>query len=123
MRFSVGKISIEGETIAKCTGITVRFDGNPVDFYGAGQQDPLEIQLGNKATTITVEYGEWDVDDVASILSDSYVDIELLASDYDANRGITGLTLNRCKATSWEITSSQNGFITYRLELRKSYST
>lgn len=123
MRFSVGKISIESQVIAKCTGITVRFDGNPVEFYGAGQQDPFEIQLGNKATTITVEYGEWAVDDVASILSNSYVDIELLASDYDAARGISGVTLNRCKATSWEITSTQNGFVTYRLELRKSYST
>jgi len=120
MKFSVGKIKIGAETIAKCTGITLRFDGGPVDYYGAGYPEPLEIELGNRAVTISVDYGEWATVDPDSILSNSYVDVELLASDYDATRGISGLTLQRCKATSYEVASTQDGFITYRLELRKA---
>ena len=120
MKFSVGKLSIGGDVIAKCTGITLRFDGGPVDYYGGGFPEPLEIELGNRAITITVDYGEWDTVNPDDVLSNSDVDLELLASDYDANRGISGLTLQRCKATSYEVTSAQDGFITYRLELRKA---
>lgn len=123
MKFSVGKIKVGSDTIGKCTGISVRFDGGPVDMYAGGFPDPLEVELGNRATTISVDYVEWAVEDVEEILSNEYVNIELQASDYDAQRGLAGLTLNRCKATSYEITSSQDGFVTYRLELRKSYAT
>jgi len=123
MKFSVGKISVGTDVIGKCTGISVRFDGGPVDMYAGGFPDPLEVELGNRATTISVDYVEWSVEDVEEILSNEYVNITLQASDYDAARGLSGLTLNRCKATSYEITSSQDGFVTYRLELRKSYAT
>lgn len=123
MKFSVGKISVGTDVIGKCTGISVRFDGGPVDMYAGGFPDPLEVELGNRSTTITVDYVEWTVSDVEEILTNSYVNVVLSGSDFDAARGISGLTLNRCKVTSYELTSSQDGFISYKLELRKSYAS
>lgn len=124
MKFSVGRLKLGTVTIAKCSGITVRYDGNPVDFYGGGYMDPLEIEIGNRALTITVEFAEWsEGDNPDDVLPNTYVNIELLASSADANRGISGLTLNNCKAVSWEIATTQDGFVTYRLELRKAYSS
>ena len=124
MKFSVGRIQIGDKILAKCTGITVRYDGNPVDFYGGGYMDPLAIEIGNRAITITVEYAEWNEGlDPDTVLTNNYVDVTLLASAADPNRGISGLTLKNCKAVSWEIASTQDGFVTYRLELRKAYSS
>ncbi len=123
MKFSVGRIKVGTDTIAKCTDITVRSEGNPVDFYGGGYQDPLEIEIGNRDISISVDYAEWDGEiDPDTMLTNSYVNVELLASNADAERGLSGLTLNRCKAVSWEIASTQDGFVTYRLELRKTHS-
>jgi len=124
MKFSVGRIKLGSDIIAKCTGITVRFDGNPVDLYAGGYKDPHEIEIGNRATTITVEYAEWSNSiDPDTVLPNTYVDVELLASAADSNRGISGVTLSRCKAVSWEVASTQDGFVTYRLELRKALSS
>jgi len=123
LTFSVGRIKVGVDTIARCTGITVRYDGNPVDFYGGGFKLPIETEIGNMAVTITAEYAEWaGAIDPDTILPNTYVDVELLASSADAGRGLSGLTLSRCKAVSWEVASTQDGFITYRLELRKTYS-
>ena len=123
MTFSVGRITVGDDTIAKCTGISVRYDGNPVDFYGGGYKDPLEIEIGNRAVTISVDYAEWAGEvDPDTILPNTYVDVVLLASAGDEDRGISSLTLSRCKAVSWEIASTQDGFVTYRLELRKTHS-
>lgn len=123
MKFSVGKISVGSDEIGKCTGISVRFDGGPVDMYAGGFPDPLETELGNRSTVITVDYVEWSVEDVDEILSNGYVNVSLSGSDYDVARGIAALTLNRCKVVNYEITSTQDGFVSYRLELRKSYAT
>jgi len=124
MIFSVGRIKLGNKTIAKCTEITVRVDGNPVDFYGGGYMDPLEIEIGNRAITVTVAFAEWTEGlDPDTVLPNTYVDVELLPSAANPNRGISGLTLSRCKAVSWETASTQNGFVTYRLELRKAYSS
>lgn len=122
MKFSVGKIKVGADTIGKCTGISIRADGGPVDMYAGGCPEPLEVELGNRSVTISVDYVEWTKTDIAAILDNSYVDIELQASDYDANRGLASITLARCKATSYEITSGQDAFVTYKLELRKSYN-
>jgi len=124
MTFSVGRIQVGETTIAKCTGITVRYEGNPVEFYGGGFKEPLEIELGNMSITITVEFAEWSEGiDPDSVLPNTYVDVQLLASSDDPNRGIRDLPLKRCKAVSWETASTQDGFVTYRLELRKAYSS
>jgi hypothetical protein len=123
MVFSVGRIKVGDDTLAKCTGITIRHDGSPVDLYAGGYMDPLDIQIGNRVITITVEYAEWSGDiDPDTLLPNTYVSVQLLASAADANRGLQGLTLNNCKAVSWEAASTQDGFVTYRLELRKAWS-
>ena len=119
MKFSVGKLSMGETTIAKCTDITVRYEGNPVDLYAGGFQDPREIQIGNKSITVSVDYAEWEGDlEPSTVLTNEYVTVTLLASDADAERGLSSLTLTNCKAVSWEVSSSQDGFVTYRLELR-----
>lgn len=123
MKFSVGQIAVGANTIGKATGISVRFDGGPVDMYAGGFQLPLETELGNASYTITVDYVEWSVEDIDEILSNDYVDITLSGSAADVSRGISGLTLSRCKAVNYEITSTQDGFVSYRLELRKTYAT
>ncbi len=123
MKFSVGRFKMGGVTLAKCTGITVRYDGGPVDLYAGGFVDPLEIELGNRAVTLTVEYAEWTGDFAPDdVLTNEYITIELLASEADAARGLSGLTLNQCKAVNWEVASTQDGFATYRMEFRKAYS-
>lgn len=122
MKFSVGRIKVGDSTIGKCTGISVRADGAPVDLYAGGYREPLEVELGNGGATVSVDYVEWTGDPVAieTVLSNSYVAVELLASEADAARGLSGVTLQRCKVTSYEMTSTQDGFVSYRLELRKA---
>ncbi len=123
MKFSVGRIKIGSDTIAKCTGITIRHDGSPVDLYAGGYMDPLAIEIGNRVITITVEYAEYTGNmNPDTVLPNTYVDVELLASSADSNRGLSGTTLRNCKAVSWEAASTQDGFVTYRLELRKAWS-
>jgi len=119
MTFSVGRITVGEDTLAKCTGITVRFDGNPVELFAGGYQLPREIQLGNRSVTLSIEYAEWADLDAAEILTNTAVSVILLASTDDEDRGLSGLTLTNCKATSWEIASTQDGFVTYRLELKQ----
>ncbi len=126
MKFSVGKIKYGSDTLAKCTGITIRVDGNPVDLYAGGFSDPLEIEIGNRAITISVEFAEWsgDVAEVQEVLDNLYVDIEVQASDYSVTRGLTSTTkIERCKAVSWEAASTQDGWVTYRMEFRKAYQS
>ena len=123
MKFSVGTISVGSDIIGKCTGISVRWDGAPVQMYAGGYPEPLEIELGNRSVSISVDYVEWSVTDVDAILSNDYVTITLAGSDFDVARGISGITLARCKATNYEVTSTQDGFVTYRLELQKAHSS
>jgi len=122
-KFSVGKIMVGTDTIGKATGISVRADGAPVDMYAGGYPLPHEIELGNRSITISVDYVEWTITDIEDVLTNGYVDVVLEASDFDAARGLSGITLARCKATNYEMTSSQDAFITYRLELKKTYTS
>lgn len=119
MKFSVGRLKVGSDTIAKCTGITVRIDGGNVDLYAGGFKDPRDSQVGNRSTTVSVEYAEYSGNmDPDTVLPNTYVTVELLASAADAERGLSGLTLTNCKAVSWEAASTQDGYVTYRLELR-----
>lgn len=119
MRFSVGRIKLGTDVIGLCSGISVRVEGNLVDYYGGGFFDPREIEVGNRTITITIDTIEWVSGiDPKNALSNEYLDVELMASAQDPSRGIAGITLTNCKASSWEITSTQDGFVSYRVELR-----
>ena len=123
MKFSVGRIQVGDDVLVKCTGITVRYDGGAVDFHAGGYQLPLETELGNMTVTISVDRGDWTGDiDPETVLPNTYVTVVLLASAADAERGLSSLTLSRCKARTWETASTQEGFVTYRMELSQTYS-
>ncbi|MHA1754304.1 MAG: hypothetical protein ACTSYR_02175 [Candidatus Odinarchaeia archaeon] len=123
-RFSVGRFKMGDKILATCQDITVRFDGGAVELHADGFYDPVEVELGNRTTTITVRYAEWADDiDVTDVLTNEYITIELLPSPENANRGIKPFNLTRCKAVSWEITSSQDAFVTYSMEFRKARSS
>lgn len=123
MRFSVGRIKVGIDTYVKCSGITIRVDGAPVEYYGGGYKFPLEIEQGNSSITVSVDLAEWGTINPETVLPNQYVDVELLASADDPTRGMSGITVTRCKATSWEAASTQDGFVTYRLELRHAQAT
>ena len=118
-KFSVGRLKFGDTTLAKCTGITVRTDGNNVDLYAGGFKDPHQIQIGNRSVTVSVDFAEWSGDyEPDDVLTNEYVTVELLASNADAERGLSGLSLDNCKAISWEAAATQDGFVTYRMEFR-----
>ena len=84
-----------------------------------GYPDALEVIINTRTVTISVDYVEFDTStDPTDVVNDAYVDIELMASAYDANRGATGLTLTDCKIVSYEMNTSQDGYVSYRMELR-----
>lgn len=123
-KFSVGTLSIGGSEVAKCMGISVSFDGNPVEFYGADYRYPLAIELGNQSCEITVENAEFALENfpgdaggsAATFLTNTVADITLGSG---ANGGgITG-TIKNCKVVSFELTSVQDDFVKGTLVLRK----
>lgn len=116
MKFSVGRLRMGTETIAKCVNITLRIDGNPVSLYAGGYMDPRAVEIGNRATTVSIEFAEWNKYNPNDVLPNNYVDVELLPSAADSERGVSGVILTNCKATSYECAQTQNGFVTYRME-------
>jgi len=123
-KFSTGNISVGEDPVAACSGITVSYDGNPVDYYGADYRYPLAIELGNMNCEITIESAEFALEafpkdaggSAASWLTNSLVDLTLTAG---ANGGgLTG-TIKNCKVVSYEVTSVQDDFVRASLALRK----
>lgn len=128
-KFSVGKLKIGADEVAACQNISVSFDGNPAEFYGADYRYPLALELGNQSCEISVENAEFNLEnfpgdvggDAATFLDNELVDITLEAG---ANGGgLTG-TIKNCKVASFEVASAQEDFVKGTLTLKKvQYTT
>jgi len=123
-KFSVGTISLGGSEMAKCTGISVAYDGSPVEYYGADYRYPLALELGNQSCEITVENAEFALENfpgdaggsAATLLTNAVVDVTLGAG---ANGGGLSGTIKNCKVISLEINSVQDDFVKATVVLRK----
>jgi len=128
-KFSVGKLKIDSVEVAACQGISVSYDGNPAEFYGADYRYPLAMELGNQSCEISIENAEFNLENfpgdvggsAASLLDNELVDVVLEAG---ANGGgLTGTIVN-CKVTAFEVTSVQDDFVKGTITLRKvQYTT
>jgi len=114
-KFSVGKITIDGDTIATCTGITVRHDGGAVEHRAGDYRYPMWIELGAKSLEISVESAKFDVD--PSELNNTYVTVELQTGAEGG--GLTG-TLTNMKVVSYEVRETQDAFVVSTMVLRKA---
>jgi hypothetical protein len=120
-KFSVGKIKLDSVEIGLATGITVSSDGDPQELRAADHRLPAAIELGGQSVEITAETAKFDIDaDGQTILDNSYVDVELEAG---ANGGGLVGTITRCKIVSYEVVSTQDGFVVSTMVLRKAADT
>lgn len=114
-KFSVGKIVVGATTIAYCTGITVRYDGGPVEFRGGDYRYPVWVELGAKSLEITIESAKFDVDPAE--LNNAYVTVELQTG---AEGGGLAGTITNMKVVSYEVRQAQDTFVVSTMVLRKA---
>lgn len=110
-KFSVGAFSMGSELtpVGVATGITVSYDGAPVEFRGGDYRLPLAIELGDESTEISIESSKFDIDtDIDTFLSNNTFTLTLSAG---ANSGGLIGTLSNCKIVSYEIVSEQAGYV------------
>ena len=113
-KFSVGKIK-RGDLsyVGVCTGITVRYDGNPAEFYGGDYRYPLDIEPGDQSLVVTAESADY------AATEPTFGVAETLELEAGANSGGIVVTLTNMVLISAEISSTQNGFVATSLEWRK----
>ena len=109
-RFSVGKISVGGNDLGVVTDIAVSYDGDPQSFYGGDYRLPLAVELGNQSGEITCTTARFLVDGHTSGPLDNVYHTVTLASGSNSG-GLTG-TIEYCKVTNYNVTSTQNDFVT-----------
>lgn len=111
-KFSVGAFALSGselDPVGVATGITVSYDGAPVEFRGGDYRLPLAIELGDESIEITVESSKFDIDgDIDTFLSNNTFTLTL--SQGANNGGMIG-TIENCKIVSYEVVSEQAGFV------------
>jgi hypothetical protein len=113
-KFSVGKIKRgDGSYVGVCTGITVRYDGNPQEFRGGDYRYPLDIVPGDQSLVVTAETADYGATEPTFGVS------ETLELEAGANAGGIVVTLTNMVLVTAEITSSQNAFVASSLEWRK----
>ncbi len=62
----------ELDPVGVATGITVSYDGAPVEFRGGDYRLPLAIELGDESVEITIESSKFDINtDIATFLSNA----------------------------------------------------
>jgi len=112
-QFSVGTMSIAPEggspsvEVGVMTDIAVSYDGDPQSFYAGDYRLPLAIQLGNRTGEITATSSRWMITD--NMLTNNYVDVTFGFGNCDG--GLTG-TIVSAKLTNYNVTSTQNDFVT-----------
>ena len=113
-KFSVGRIKRgSGDYVGVCTGITVRYDGNPQEFRGGDYRYPLDIVSGDQSLVVTAETADYGATEPVFGVA------ETLELEAGAHSGGIVVTLTNMVLVSAEITSSQNAFVASRLEWRK----
>lgn len=113
-KFSVGRIKRgDSSYVGVCTGITVRYDGNPQEFRGGDYRYPLDIEPGDQSLVVTAESADY------TAAEPTFGVAETLELEAGANGGGLVVTLTNMVLVSAEITSSQNAFAATRLEWRK----
>jgi len=111
-QFSVGTMTAGGNEIGIMTEISVSYDGDPQSFYGGDYRLPMAIELGNRTGEISATSSRFSTDD--GPLDNKYVTVTLGTGDNGG--GLSG-TINACKVTSYNITSTQNDFVTSDISL------
>lgn len=95
--------------VGVATGITVSYDGAPVEFRGGDYRLPLAIELGDESIEITIESSKFDIDgDIDVFLSNNTFTLTL--SQGANNGGMVG-TIENCKIVGYEVVSEQAGFV------------
>jgi len=113
-QFSAGTLALRRENLASpeqgvgiMTEISVSYDGDPQSFYGGDYRLPLAVELGNRSGEISATSTRWQISD--TMLTNNYVDAIL---GYGPNSGgLTG-SIQACKVTSYNVSSTQNDFVT-----------
>jgi len=113
-KFSVGRIKRgSGDYIGVCTGIAVRYDGNPQEFRGGDYRYPLDIVPGDQSLVVTAESADYEATEPVFGVA------ETLELEAGANSGGIVVTLTNMVLVTAEITSAQNAFAASNLEWRK----
>ena len=113
-KFSVGKIKRgDNSYVGVCTGITVRYDGNPQEFRGGDYRYPLDIVPGDQSLVVTAESADYGATEPVFGVA------ETLELEAGANSGGIVVTLTNMVLVTAEITSGQNAFVASSLEWRK----
>ncbi len=111
-KFSVGAFALSGSElnpVGVATGITISYDGAPVEFRGGDYRLPLAIELGDESIEITIESSKFDIDgDIDTFLSNNTFTLTL--SQGANNGGMIG-TIENCKIVGYEVVSEQAGFV------------
>lgn len=111
-QFSVGSIKVGDNDLGIVTDIGVSYDGDPQSFYGGDYRLPLAVELGNRSGEITTTTARFDEKD--TVLDNRYLDVVLGVGNEGG--GLTG-TIKNCKIGNYNVTSTQNGFVTSDLSL------
>ncbi len=111
-KFSVGAIALTGNELSPIgvmTGITVSYDGAPVEFRGGDYRLPLAVELGDEGIEITAESSKFDISATPeTFLSNNTFTLTL--SQGANNGGLVG-TIPNVKIVSYEVISEQAGFV------------
>lgn len=111
-QFSVGTMVVGANEVGIMTEITVSYDGDPQSFYGGDYRLPMAIELGNRSGEISATSSRFSVD--SGPLNNAYLDVTLGTGA--TGGGLSG-TIQACKVTSYNITSTQNDFVTSDITL------
>ena len=116
-RFSVGTLVVGTNDLGIMTDIAVSYDGDPQSYYGGDYRLPVAIELGNRSGEITATGARYKVDgaqNAAGPLDNQYHTVTLAAG---TNSGGLTASIQDCKVTGYNVTSTQADFVTSDITL------
>ena len=117
-QFSVGTMNVTNEAatcsaeIGIMTEITVSYDGDPQSFYAGDYRLPMAIELGNRSGEISASSSRFSTDDAP--LTNDYIEVTL---GLGVNGGGLSGVIPGCKITNYNVSSTQNDFVTSDITL------